>query len=143
MAHTLAVWATAVSSSAYGAQDVIEEIVVTALKREQAALDLPASITVLSRDQLTERGTNNVRDIQWLVPSMQVGEFASEQIIAIRGIQSFNRSPGVAVSVDGVYQSRTNLSPLNQLDLDRVEVQVVVVLDERPHERPAAVEAAR
>lgn len=45
-----------------------------------------------------------------------------EQNIAIRGIGAFAHQPGVSVSIDGIYQSRSSTAQLYQLDLERVEV---------------------
>ena len=42
--------------------------------------------------------------------------------ITIRGIGSFNRQPGVSVSVDGVYQTKDSASQMYQLDLERIEI---------------------
>ena len=61
-------------------------------------------------------------DIQFAVPSLHFGQFLGTGSLAIRGIGEFARQPGVAVSLDGIYQSRSNTAQLYQLDLERVEV---------------------
>lgn len=101
---------------------VIEEIVVTATKRSQSILDVAASISALSSEELGQRGIKNMYDLQFAVPSMHFGEMLGEQNITIRGVSGFNRQPGVSLSVDGIYQSRMNTARLNQLDLERIEV---------------------
>ena len=61
-------------------------------------------------------------DIQLVVPSLHFGPQLGNQKITIRSISEFNRQPGVAVSLDGIYQSRSSTSHLYQLDLERIEV---------------------
>lgn len=101
---------------------VVEEIIVTAFKRAQALGDMAASASALGADDLASRGIDDMNDIQHAVPSMHFGQLLGEQILAIRGVSSFNRAPGVAVSLDGIYQARTTSAQLSQLDLERVEV---------------------
>ena len=102
--------------------NVIEEIIVTANKRTQSLLDIPASISAIGQADLESRGIKDLNDIQFAVPSLHFGELLGEQNIAIRGIGSFARQPGVSVSIDGVYQTRSATAGLYQLDLERVEV---------------------
>ena len=106
-----------------GSEDpVVEEILVTALKREASVLDTPASVSTLDAEALRDKGIHNVSDIQYLVPSLHYGEFLGRRQVAIRGIGEFVYAPGVMVSVDGVVQAVGSSSQLSQLDLERVEV---------------------
>ena len=104
------------------ADGVIEEVVVTGLRREETVLTTPASITALSSDQLRAKGIADIQDIQHLVPSLQYGEFLGRRQVAIRGVGEFVDAPGVMVSVDGIVQAIGTSSALSQLDLERVEV---------------------
>ena len=106
------------------AEDVaaIEEIVVTATKRSQSILEIASSVSAISQEDLELRGIKDMYDIQFAVPSLHFGEILGEQNITIRGVSGFNRQPGVSVSIDGIYQSRTTTSRLSQLDVERVEV---------------------
>ena len=99
-----------------------EEIVVTGLRRSETVLETPAAITALGAEQLNARGISEIADIQYLVPSLQYGEFLGRRQVAIRGIGEFVEAPGVMVSVDGVVQSIASSSQLSHLDLERVEV---------------------
>ena len=101
---------------------VVEEILVTALKREASVLDTPASVSTLDAEALRDKGIHSVSDIQYLVPSLHYGEFLGRRQVAIRGIGEFAYAPGVMVSVDGVVQAVGSSSQLSQLDLERVEV---------------------
>ena len=100
----------------------IEEVVVTGLRRSETVLETPASITALGMEELSDKGITDIRDIQYLVPSLQFGEFLGLRQVAIRGIGQFQDAPGVMVSVDGVVQSVGSSAGLSQLDLERVEV---------------------
>ena len=110
-----------VSAAEEGAS-AIEEVVVTGLRRSETVLETPASITALGMEELSDKGITDIRDIQYLVPSLQFGEFLGLRQVAIRGIGQFQDAPGVMVSVDGVVQSVGSSAGLSQLDLERVEV---------------------
>jgi iron complex outermembrane receptor protein len=100
----------------------VEEIVVTGLRRAETVLETPAAITALGAEELNAKGVSEIVDIQYLVPSLQYGEFLGRRQVAIRGIGEFVDAPGVMVSVDGVVQSIASSSQLSHLDLERVEV---------------------
>ena len=102
--------------------NVVEEIVVTANKRSQSIQDVAASVSALGAEELDAKGIKDMYDIQFAVPSLHFGQLLGTQSIAIRGIGEFARQPGVAVSLDGIYQSRSSTAQLYQLDLERVEV---------------------
>lgn len=101
-----------------------DEIVVTAQKREQAIQDVPAAISAIGAETLEQRGIDDVASLQFAAPSIQVGRMPvlDGTAITIRGVGLNEGSPGVAVHVDGVYQSRPAFADLAQLDLQRVEV---------------------
>ena len=101
---------------------VVEEIVVTGLRRSETVLETPAAITALGAEELRDKGVSDISEIQYLVPSLQYGEFLGRRQVAIRGIGEFVYAPGVMVSVDGVVQAIGSSSQLSQLDLARVEV---------------------
>ncbi len=101
---------------------VVEEIVVTGLRRAETVLETPAAITALGAEELRDKGISDIADIQHLVPSLQYGEFLGRRQVAIRGIGEFVDAPGVMVSIDGVVQAIASSSQLSQLDLARVEV---------------------
>jgi len=102
--------------------EIVEEIIVTANKRAQSVQEVASSLSVLGAADLDERGITDMYDIQLAVPSLHFGPQLGNQKITIRGISEFNRQPGVAVSLDGIYQSRSSTAHLYQLDLERLEV---------------------
>lgn len=67
---------------------VLEELVVTARRREENLQDVPISVTALSQEALRENGIHTFNDLQHLVPSMTLATGASrnEQWVSIRGI---------------------------------------------------------
>ena len=111
------------------AQDTagIEEVVVTAEKREQNLQDVPSSITVLSGSEMERDNFQNLMDLQASIPSVVVGSAgASRPFLFIRGIGSRKFDPGtegaVGVFVDEVYNTRFTNSMMDIVDLERVEV---------------------
>ena len=104
----------------------LEEIVVTAQKRSESAQDVPIAITALGSDALTARGFDEVSDLQFFVPTLQVTNFQAISFVSIRGIGMENTTsggdPGVALHLDGVYLGRPVANFFNQFDVERVEV---------------------
>jgi len=108
------------------AAEAIEEIVVTAQKREQGLLDVASAITALGAEQLYERSVRNIEDIQGMVPNLVYRDHLGSSLVTIRGIggniDTGVVEPGVAVYVDGVYLARSDMLALDFNDLDRIEV---------------------
>jgi outer membrane receptor protein involved in Fe transport len=90
------------------ASAVLEEITVTAEKRRQSAQDVGASISVISAKDLAAHNVNDVFDLQYQTPSLQVTpQFGSGQLeFAIRGVgfedYASNNAPTVGVYIDEV-----------------------------------------
>ena len=122
VAVAAAVFATSGAAAEQAQDDLIEEIIVTANKRSQSVQEVASSLSVLGAADLDARGIKDMYDIQFAVPSLHFGPQLGNQKITIRSISEFNRQPGVAVSLDGIYQSRSSTSHLYQLDLERIEV---------------------
>ncbi len=103
-------------------QSVIEEIVVTSMKKSSLLSQTPAAISALESDEISLKGITSPSDIKFQVPSMSYTSIFGEPYITIRGVSGFNNAPGVSVSVDGVYQSKSTSSILGEVDLERIEV---------------------
>ena len=105
----------------------IEEIIVTAEKREESILDVPLTLSAFSGERIVELGMTNNADLEQLVPGLQVGDDQSGSGLAIRGISSQLNREGhtdlaVAVYVNGAYTVDSyGLAP-NLFDMERVEV---------------------
>ena len=104
----------------------IEEVIVTAQKRQSTLLDTPIAVSAVGGLEVERAQARDVRDIATLVPSLQVNTFASSSNTAfsIRQIGSttfnFGVEPAVGVFVDGVYRSRNGASINDFLGLERV-----------------------
>jgi len=106
----------------------VDRIVVTAQKREQTLQDTPVAVTALTEETLEQAQIRDASDLQFLVPSLRVSQFASstntEFNIRGLGTSSFNPGlePSVGVFVDGVYLPRQGAAINDFLSLERVEV---------------------
>ena len=76
--------ATALATPAV-AQDVIEEIVVTATKRESSVQDLAVAVTAFSGEMINELQLTNVIDIDKMVPGLKVRYVGADPTIIMRG----------------------------------------------------------
>ena len=107
----------------------VEEIVVTAQRREERLQDVPMAVSAFSSDQIEARGIENVSDLNALAPGLQISQTISNTTISqisIRGITQINPAiywdPAVGVYVDGVYIGKSQGGIFNVVDLERVEV---------------------
>ncbi len=117
------------SANASASQRSVDEIIVTAARREQNLSDVPASITALSGDYLSSLGFDNFSDYAGLAPSLDFVEFAPGQTrITIRGISadpSFTTASTVSVYIDDVPMTSSNAGTqvdFRLYDVNRVEV---------------------
>ncbi|MET0338089.1 MAG: TonB-dependent receptor plug domain-containing protein, partial [Caulobacter sp.] len=110
----------------------IEEIVVTAQRRETRLQDTPVSITALSTEALVERGVTNLAQMTSFAPNLEIHQTnrpaggGSAFAAYIRGVGTgdfqFPTDPGVGVYVDDVYLARSVGGLLSLEDIERVEV---------------------
>jgi len=124
--------ATALSLAVPGvslAQQQVEEIVVTARKREESLQDVPVAVTSLNGDQLQKQGIRNTQDLGRFVPNLKATghpSSASVVVFSIRGQKSGDIlstvDQAVGVYADGVYVPRPRGMNGAFFDLQRVEV---------------------
>jgi iron complex outermembrane receptor protein len=104
----------------------INQIIVTAERREESVQDASLTIQVLSGEALTNAGLTSSSDLVKLTTGVEVGAGGSNTQIYVRGVGSFAFSPlaapGVAFNVDGVYVGRPTGLGGNFYDIARVEV---------------------
>lgn len=106
---------------------VLEEVMVTAQKREQNMQDVGISVTAYSGDQLSALGMTNTVEITQQIPNMQLNAWSPTlTTFNIRGVSQNNftdnlESP-IAVYVDDAYVSSMNAISGQLFDMDRVEV---------------------
>jgi len=101
----------------------LEEIVVSATKREESMQRVPVSVNAVSGEQLTASGVVRLQDAQ--LPGLTVQEGGLGNSLYIRGIGSginpgFEQSAGTYV--DGIYRGRGQQSRAPLLDVERVEL---------------------
>jgi iron complex outermembrane recepter protein len=105
----------------------LEEVIVTARKREESMQDVPISVTALG-EQLQRSSLKDLRDVQGYVPNVNIDRIGSNNgvSISIRGIsfQETDKSldPPAGVILDGVYMGVVAGGILNNFDMERVEV---------------------
>ncbi len=104
---------------------VLEEVIVTARKREESLMDAPISVAAVSGELMDNQGVSNLEQLSAKVPGLQIGRGAQTSSIFIRGIGSgvnkgFEQSAGMYV--DGIYQSRSRQFTQSLVDLQQVEV---------------------
>lgn len=114
--------------SEVAAQLALEEITVTARKREESLQDIPLSITALTSKDIANRGVSELRDIIDLTPGLSISEFGAGQLNfpVIRGLTNLTggvfAENNVSVFYNGVYLVNSNMVDVTFLDLERVEV---------------------
>ena len=103
----------------------LEEVVVTAQKREQAAIEVPMTVNVFSAGDIEKTGALDLSEIQDFIPGFSVGDGETQASIAVRGVSSSNIStggdPSVATFYDEVYIPRA-ATTMAFSDMARVEV---------------------
>jgi len=104
----------------------IEEVVVTAQKRQESSQDIGLAITALDNQSLVNSEVNNIQDLQNMAPSLQIGESFGFAQIMIRGIGTDNPfaggDPSVGMHFDGVITGQSSAQFGSLFDIERVEV---------------------
>lgn len=105
------------------AEGGLEEIIVTAERREENLQDVPVSVTAVSGDALSQRVINELTQLTLAAPTLQVGQ---DNNFAIRGIGSLvfaeTIDPSVALMMDGVNYGRNSMAFIPFIDVDSVQV---------------------
>lgn len=104
----------------------IDEIIVTAQKRDQSLQDVPISISAMSESFLEKSGVTNPEDLNVAVPGLNVTRQLSSMAPIIRGVGNYNAAPGaegaVATYVDNMYMADSYGALLSFVNIERVEV---------------------
>lgn len=121
----------ALTASAFAAERkaVLEEVIVTAQKKEESLQDTPISLNSFNSAALEAKGINNLEDLRSNVPNLQITPHpnsAGTARIFIRGIgnndDQITQDPSVAVYLDGVYLARSQGLVMDVADVERIEV---------------------
>ena len=135
MASTAVLMAVAVPGMSYAQDGVsaedntggIDEIVVTAQRREENLQDVPISVSAFGAKQIEEKGLTEISRLEGLVPGFTFGRSGADARPAIRGVRTesvdVNADTTIGLFIDGIYQSRSSQATLGFVDLERVEVQ--------------------
>ncbi|MEQ8692747.1 MAG: TonB-dependent receptor [Pseudomonadales bacterium] len=110
----------------------LEEVTVTARRREESMQDTPISMSAYGRDDINNMVVGDIRDLAKFSPNVQldsasaIGGSGSSSTIFIRGVGQtdflITTDPGVGMYLDGVYIARSVGGVLDLLDVERVEV---------------------
>ena len=111
------------------AQAVLEEVVVTARKREESLQETPVAVSAFTGQSLEELGLTNISDLTKVVPNVDMyagnGTTGAGSVF-IRGIGArntgVNYDSGVGIYVDSVYVSRTDGAIVDNVDVQSVQV---------------------
>ena len=108
----------------------IEEVTVTAEKREESLQSTPIAITALSADALKDKGITSFEGVAQNSPSISLTPYPSSRntlILFMRGqgqsdAQQVTQDGSVGMYVDGIYSSRPQAATFDLADIERVEV---------------------
>ncbi|WP_226704171.1 TonB-dependent receptor [Microbulbifer elongatus] len=104
---------------------VLENVTVTAQKREQSLQDVPLSVSAMSGETIQEAGIERFEDFSAYIPNMSVTKSSISDKINIRGMQSGEQAgfeQSVGTFVNGIYRGRAAQSRFAFVDVERVEV---------------------
>ncbi len=124
----LSVLSAAILFAGPSSAQVIEEIVVTAQKREQSLQDVAIAVTAYTGSDLLDRGIDGVVQLQDITPNLRINQgFGGIPSFAIRGVGELTGggvvgSDPVAVHVDGVPHPYPVTTTALMFDLERVEI---------------------
>lgn len=104
----------------------LEEVVVTARRREENLQEVPVAVTALSAASLDAAGVVNTMDLTQAVPGLTFSRRDQSYQPVIRGIGTSGATAGdessVGVYIDGVYQPESFADSFDILKVDRIEV---------------------
>lgn len=111
---------------------ILEEVTVTARRREEGLQSAPIAISAFTGDSLAYRGATKLTDIASFVPSLTLennpafGGSSNSAAIFLRGVGQKDflptTEPGVGMYLDGVYIARSVGGILDLLDIEQLEV---------------------
>lgn len=117
-----------VGANARADELVIEEVIVTAQKREQSIQDVPIAVSAFDQEFLNDAGIDDVLELQFFVPGLTIynNQSGAQTNFNIRGVgtagNSLSLESSVGIYVDGVYRSRQSSGIGDIVDVERVEV---------------------
>ncbi|MBN7795905.1 TonB-dependent receptor [Parahaliea mediterranea] len=116
------------AGAAIGRAGALEEIVVTAQRREENLQSVPIAVTALGAHDIQQLRITNINDLSSLAPNLSITPQGQQTIpaLAIRGVVSGTSDnavdPKVGIYVDGIYVGRSVGAIFDLADIERVEV---------------------
>jgi outer membrane receptor protein involved in Fe transport len=105
--------------------NILEEVIVTAQKREQSLQDVPISVAVTSGEDIEKQSLTDLGELAAQTPNIIISDAPASDQLYIRGVGSsinggFEQSVGTFV--DGIYHGRSRYSRGALFDVERVEL---------------------
>ncbi len=117
---------TTIVASAEIGTNTIEEVIVTAERKEASVQKTPIAMSVFTSDQIERDQLLDTRDLAQLSPSLTFNQALAGSQIYIRGVGQGNpitgSNPGVALHIDGVYLGHPYTNNASFYDAERFEV---------------------
>ena len=110
------------------AQEVEDEIIVTATKRAETIFDVPVALTAVTGDQLDKANIRDIADLQQLAPALTFSQSTGglQSVFSVRGIGTAGNNTGleqsVGVIIDGVYRGRPGAAMNDYINIDQIEI---------------------
>ncbi|HWQ88105.1 TonB-dependent receptor [Brevundimonas sp.] len=125
----LSTFAMAQDATPQEGASALDDVVVTARRREESLKDVPVAVSSLGAERLEETGASDITALQQQTPNatVQVARGSNSTLISfIRGVGQqdplWGFEPGVGLYVDDVYVARPQGAVLDIFDIQRIEV---------------------
>ncbi|MFT3930671.1 MAG: TonB-dependent receptor [Spongiibacteraceae bacterium] len=113
-------------SAAENAKGAFDEVVVTAQRRTELAIDVPISITAIDSDQLSSSNAQQLADLSKLTPSLRFDRAGSQSQPTIRGVGTSvavaGGSSNVGIYTDGFYSPNPLAADFDLLNISSIQV---------------------
>ncbi len=111
----------------YAQAGVLEEVIVTARKREELLQETPVAVSALDSDTLAQANIRDLGDLVKVVPGLSTRDGAKFAGYSIRGVGSRSAKtvaidPAVGVYVDGLFIPRSDAQLLQVVDAQSIQV---------------------
>ena len=114
---------TAIKFILIASTNQLDEVVVTAEKKEELLQKIPASITALNAKQINAFGLWNTKEITGIIPNLYSADPGdARDVSSVRGITTSSYDPTVATYIDGVNQFSLDTYIPTLFDVERIEV---------------------
>lgn len=104
----------------------IDEIIVTARKREERLQDVPLAISAYSGTELQRNATRSLQDLSERTPQLVIGQSPNGGVINLRGVGAASNvvtvDQSVSINIDGIQVSQPQAIQLGLYDLNRIEI---------------------